>query len=236
MSAKSLLELRFCELDIDLAETWLSPYIEQLYKELDDVGLEHLQPRLYFGDEWFCPEGSTLISVPFYLAHPRLAALESEFSGKVEGRSPQQLMKLLRHEAGHCFNHAYRLHRTREWQTLFGSPKQTYNVETYEYDPSSTNFVRHLGGYYAQSHPDEDFAETFAVFLSRKSKWREKYKDWPVALQKLEYIERKVEDLGGTIPCMRSARPMSHVKHLRSTLDRFYRRRNLRGKKSKTKA
>lgn len=225
MNSEALLKIRFCELDIDLQETWLALYIDKLYSELDRAGLPHLRPKAYFGDEWFCPDGSTRISVPFYLAHRRLAALEKKFIGKAEGGSPQQLLRLLRHETGHCFNHAYRLFKTKEWQALFGSPKQPYNVETYEYDPTSKNFVRHLSGYYAQSHPDEDFAETFAVWLAPRSRWREKYKDWPVALKKLEYIDRKVKDLHNVIPFVQSSRPMSHVRQLRSTLGRYYRRR-----------
>ena len=45
----------------------------------------------------------------------------------------------------------------------------------------------HLEQWYAQSHPDEDFAETFAVWLAPDSHWRERYAGWPV-LRKLEYV------------------------------------------------
>ena len=43
--------------------------------------------------------------------------------------------------------------------------------------------------WYAQAHPAEDFAETFAVWLQPGSSWRQRYEGWP-ALSKLEYVER----------------------------------------------
>ena len=43
--------------------------------------------------------------------------------------------------------------------------------------------------HYAQKHPDEDWAETFAVWLEG-GPWRRRYRDWQVALAKLEYVDR----------------------------------------------
>src|SRR5574341_1303894 len=62
-----------------------------------------------------------------------------------------------------------------------------------------TQFVRHLEGWYAQKHPDEDFAETFAVWLTPGSRWRMRYRNWP-AIRKLRYMDRIARLLGKTQP------------------------------------
>jgi hypothetical protein len=81
----------------------------------------------------------------------------------------------LRHEAGHAFNYAYRLYQTPEWRELFGPFNRPYR-ERYRPIPFDRNFVRHIEGWYAQKHPDEDFAETFAVWLTPGSRWRVRYR------------------------------------------------------------
>ena len=80
----------------------------------------------------------------------------------------------LRHEAGHAFNYAYALYRTPEWRDLFGPFRRPYR-DDYRPVPFSRRFVRHIAGWYAQKHPDEDFAETFAVWLTPRSQWRKRY-------------------------------------------------------------
>ena len=57
----------------------------------------------------------------------------------------------------------------------------------------------HLDDWYAQSHPDEDFAETFAVWLTPGLDWRARYRDWN-ALQKLEYVDELMRSLAGKPP------------------------------------
>src|SRR4030067_225375 len=76
-----------------------------------------------------------------------------------------------RAEAGPPFNYAYKLYETAEWRELFGPFNRPYR-ERYRPVPFDRNFVRHLEGWYAQKHPDEDFAETFAVWLTPRSRWR----------------------------------------------------------------
>ena len=51
-----------------------------------------------------------------------------------------------------------------------------------------------LANWYAQSHPIEDFAETFAVWLRPGSRWRSRYADWP-ALRKLEYVDALMQEV-----------------------------------------
>jgi hypothetical protein len=225
MNQRQLLSTRFCQLDITVEHTPIQKYVERLYREIDAAGMHGFRPKVYFGDEWFCPDGSTLISVPFYLAHRNLKKLEASITGQVEGEHPRDLMRLLRHETGHCFNHAFQLNKTREWRELFGSPKKLYAVENYPADPHSKHFVRHLSGFYAQSHPDEDFAESFAVWLSPWSQWRRRYAHWPKALKKLHYVDRMVENLKLEFDRIPKSRPLSHVRQLRSTLGRYYKKR-----------
>jgi hypothetical protein len=68
---EELLALRICDLGVRIEHSELNPRIEQLYSELAARGVA-LRPDCYLGDEWFSPEGVPAISIPFYLAHPRL--------------------------------------------------------------------------------------------------------------------------------------------------------------------
>jgi hypothetical protein len=139
-----------------------------------------------------------LIGVPFYLVDARLASLQKELLENIEAESDEEILAYLRHEAGHAFNYAYRLHESEEWHRLFGPYSRPY-LEDYTPNPFSRSFVRHIPGWYAQKHPDEDFAETFAVWLTPGSDWRREYAGWG-CLPKLEYVARTVGWLGRTPP------------------------------------
>src|SRR5690606_31984395 len=140
--------------------------------ELRRQGFVHFRPRVYLGDEWFCPGGAAAIAVPFYLAHPRLTRLEKRYGKRVEGDNPRWFQQLLRHEAGHAFDHAYGISDRADWRAVFGDKNLPYNTERYRFDPLSRDFVVHLDEHYAQAHPEEDFAETFAVLITPGSDWR----------------------------------------------------------------
>src|SRR5690606_27217617 len=127
---------------------------------------------------------SISIGIPFYLAHPELTGLHGERVGHLEGVGRMELLRYLRHEMGHVINYAYRLYDDEEWVKLFGSMTQPY-LEDYRPTPFSRRYVRHLPGWYAQKHPDEDWAETFAVWMTPGDRWREDYREWPTALSKL---------------------------------------------------
>ena len=75
----------------------------------------------------------------------------------------------------------------RSWRATFGKASRPY-PDIYRPRPASRDFVLHLGHWYAQSHPTEDFAETFAVWLQPRARWRREYQGWP-ALRKLEYVD-----------------------------------------------
>jgi hypothetical protein len=107
-------------------------------------------------------------------------------------------MQFLRHEAGHAFNYAYRLYDRADWRRIFGPYSRPY-TDRFRADPFSREHVRHILGWYAQKHPDEDFAETFAVWLTPGRDWRAEYARWP-ALAKLEYVDRVMAEVGGVQP------------------------------------
>jgi len=151
--------------------------------------------------KWFSPADVPGVALPFYLAHPRLIKLERSRMLYVEGATLETCMQYLRHEIGHAILHAYRLNRRRRWQRTFGSSSKPY-PRAYQPNPASRRYVHHLPGWYAQSHPEEDFAETFAVWLRPHSGWRRRYRGWP-ALKKLEYVDSLMTELTGRVQLAR---------------------------------
>src|SRR5207249_1348087 len=160
-----LLRMRICDLKLKIPGTELEPRIENFYRELAAKGIS-FKPVCYLSNEWFCPEGSATIAIPFYLAHPRLKKLEEKMMLEIEGGTESWCMRLLRHEMGHVLNHTFLLEKDRHWQKLFGSPSLEYS-ESFRARPYSKRFVRHLEGWYAQSHPEEDFPDFFDADLKR---------------------------------------------------------------------
>jgi len=186
----ALLGRRISELGLQIRGSRVERLVDELYRELAAKGLA-FRPPVYLSDQWGCPDGTPLIGVPFYLVDPRLERIEAEMSGGVEDN--REAVRYLRHECGHAVNYAFRLYERADWQRTFGSFSKPYR-ERYRADPLSRAYVRHILGWYAQKHPDEDFAETFAVWLTPNLDWRREYEGWP-ALAKLEYVERVMTEL-----------------------------------------
>lgn len=222
MSDDELLQMRICDLKLKIAGTELESRIKTFHAELEAKRVS-IRPVCYLGDEWFCPEGSATIAIPFYLAHPRLKKLEEKMMLEVEGGTESWCMRLLRHEMGHVLNHTYLLEKDRHWQKLFGSPSLEYS-ESFRARPYSKRFVRHLEGWYAQSHPEEDFAETVAIWLTPDLDWKHQYRGWK-ALSKLEYVDELMVKLSGKPPLVFSKAKMSEASRLRSRLDAYYKKR-----------
>src|SRR5215211_4087375 len=197
MGDEELLDLQMRQLDIRIEGSALEPRIAQLHEELAARGLT-FRPHYWLSDEWFTPDGVPGVAIPFYLAHPRLARLELAQMLEVEGGDVESCLKILRHEAGHAIDNAYRLRRRPTRRRLFGDPSIAY-PEYYTPKPYSKSFVQHLDHWYAQSHPDEDFAETFAVWIDPTSLWTTRYAGWP-AQRKLEYMDRLMRELASTRP------------------------------------
>lgn len=186
----ALLGRRISELGLQIRGSRVERLIDQLYKELAARSIS-FRPPVYLSDQWGCPDGTPLIGVPFYLVDRRLERLEEEMSGAVEDDG--EAMRYLRHECGHALNYAFKLYERADWQQTFGSFSRPYR-ERYRADPFSREHVRHILGWYAQKHPDEDFAETFAVWLTPGVDWRSEYAGWP-ALAKLEYVDRVMTEI-----------------------------------------
>jgi hypothetical protein len=222
MSDDELLALRICDLKLEIAGTELESRIDAFYAELAAKDIA-VKPICYLGEEWFSPEGCATIAIPFYLAHPRLKKLEEKMMMEVEGGTESWCLRLLRHEMGHVLNHTYLLERDKTWRKLFGSPSLEYS-ESYRARPYSKRFVRHLEGWYAQSHPEEDFAETFAIWLTPGLDWKNQYRGWR-ALEKLEYVDEIMGRLAGTPPLVFAKSKMGEASRLRSRLSAYYKRR-----------
>jgi hypothetical protein len=210
------------ELGVAIEGSVLETRIAELHQELAARGIA-FRPHFWLSDEWFTPDDVPGVAIPFYLAHPRLARLERERMLEVEGGTPAWCMRILRHETGHAIDNAYLLQRRRRRQALFGLSTQPY-PEFYTPKPYSRSFVLHLDSWYAQSHPDEDFAETFAVWLNPKSDWRRRYLDWP-ALKKLEYMDELMREIARRPPLVDRRKTVDPLHRIRRTLRQHYKRK-----------
>ena len=215
---QDLLLQKICDLELKIPGTRLEALVNELYRELENSGIA-FKPRAYLSDEWGCPQGVPVIGIPFYLADPELRKLEGKLTG-IEAESESETLMYLRHEAGHAFNYAYRLYKKEEWKKTFGEYSQPYG-EAYRASPFSARYVRHIPGWYAQKHPDDDFAETFAVWLTPGSNWQKIYAETP-ALKKLLYVDRAIKRYGKIPPAINSAKMHRPVQKLNITLDTWY--------------
>lgn len=207
------------DLGLRLEGSPVERFVEQLYRELEAKGLTKFRPLCYLTDEWGCPSGEPIIGIPFYLANAELALLEKQAHDLEDAR---EIMMYLRHEAGHAFTYAYKLHTKPEWKEIFGSFRRPYR-DNYRPAPFSRDYVRHLPGWYAQKHPDEDFAETFAVWLTPRSNWRKRYRGWP-AMEKLRYLDRLARKLAKSDPMRRRGIADITVDEMEITVGDFYHR------------
>jgi hypothetical protein len=217
-----LMNIQFRDLRIRISESIVQPEIERLYAELERRGLK-FRPHIWVSTEWFSPDGVPGIAVPFFAAHPRLRQIERRIMGEVEGGSSRWRLRILRHEAGHAIDTAFGLRRRADWRAVFGRASTPYPRD-YVVRPGSHRYVQHLGYWYAQSHPTEDFAETFAVWLQPKARWRRDYAGWR-ALKKLEYVDSLMEEIAGKRPRVRDRSVLAPLSEMRGTLGEYYRRK-----------
>ncbi len=223
LTDEEILQMRVRDLKLQIHDSALEPLIQKFYDELSSKGIT-FHPSCYLADEWLCPDKEPIIGIPFFLAYPRLKKIEKKNMFEVEGGTEKSFMKLIRHECGHALNYAYKLYKRTRWRELFGRFSAKYS-DLYYYRPYSKRFVIHLKGNYAQCHPDEDFAETFAVWLTPNSRWQEKYRGWPV-IKKLRYVDNVMKKLCDKKPLVtvKGAPPWS-ASRMTSTLAGFYERK-----------
>lgn len=218
---RELLSSRISELPLTIEDTCLEVFVNHLYQELERTGIS-FKPKTYLTDEWGCPDRVPVIGIPFYLADQELAGLVCQLT-HVEIKNDVEVMMILRHEAGHAFNYAYHLYRKLEWRVLFGRFSQSYKAD-YKPIPFSAEFVHHLSGWYAQKHPDDDFAETFAVWLTPNSEWRKEYSNTP-ALAKLMYVDRMARKYGHQSPDITDGKLDMPLQEMKITLDEWIKKR-----------
>ncbi len=219
---EDLLKTRIRDLPVSIEGTWLDDCVKELYRELDEKGIK-FKPECYLADEWLAPDTEPVVGIPFFLAHPVLMRLEKQMMLDVEGETKAWCMKLLRHETGHAINYAYKLYAKKKWRELFGHFHKEY-TDTYRFRPYSKSFVRHLEDYYAQYHPDEDFAETFAVWLSPEIDWQIQYKGWK-ALQKLKFVDELMQEVKQKEPKLKKGKKCWQASKLTSTLKNYYKKK-----------
>lgn len=219
LSDSQLLQLRFRDLQLPRTTGMVAAHMQRLHAELRSRGIR-FRPHFWFAEEWFSPDGVPGIALPFYLAQPRLIRLERRLMHQVEGGNSRWLMRILRHEAGHALDTAYELRGRADWRRVFGSAGERY-PDTYTPRPASRRYVLHLGHWYAQSHPTEDFAETFAVWLQPRARWRRDYAGWS-ALRKLEYVDALMREIASSRPRVRTRRTVEAVETSRRTLAEHY--------------
>jgi hypothetical protein len=211
------------DLGLTIAHTDLEPILAEFERELQNVGIKRLRPRFYLSTEWGVPFGTVAIAIPFYLARSDLTALQEERAGHVEGVGRTDILRYLRHEMGHVVNYAYRLYDDEDWVKQFGSITQPYEEE-YRPKPFSRRFVNHLPGWYAQKHPDEDWAETFAVWMTPRRDWQAEYAERPTALAKLDYCDRTMARLRDRDPVVTATELDEDVGALGYSVEDYYRR------------
>ena len=221
LSDEELLDMPLRELGLELAGSMVENCAEKLYRELEKAGL-FFRPHIWISDEWFSPDGVPGIAIPFYLLHPRLIDLTKKMLGEAEGETQKWCMQLMRHECGHAIDNAFGLRKLRPRQKLFGATGQAY-PRSYEFRPYSKRFVRHLKANYAQAHPDEDWAETFAVWLTPRSGWKKHYRGWK-ALEKLEMVDHIMSSLIGRSPLVKNKSIVTPINKSRMTLRSYYKK------------
>jgi hypothetical protein len=222
MTDEQLLDLRLCDLPLSIEGTPLERRVARLYEEIEARGLR-LKPHVWLSEEWFTPDDVPGFAIPFYLAHPRLSKLERKMMLEVEGGSERECLRILRHEAGHAIDNGFYLHGRRRYRETFGSFARRY-PDWYRPQPNSRDYVLHLPAWYAQAHPCEDFAETFAVWVAPGSRWRRRYRDWP-ALRKLEYVDEIMRELAGRPPANRSRARVEELSEIEITLREHYQKK-----------
>ena len=210
-------DVPICELQPKINGALLK-LIRQVEAEVLRKGIK-FRPEYYFGTGWGCVDKSISIEIPFWFQNETLMAIEDEMA--YDGVEDESEIKMgLRHEIGHAINYAYRLYMDPEWKQLFGNINRKYN-DYYRFNPWSKRHVKHLPEYYAQKHPDEDWAETFAVWLTPMSGWRTIYGKTP-AIKKLLYVDKKMKEIRRREPSnTRSLRDVP-IEKVRMTVREFY--------------
>ncbi|HNW96514.1 MAG TPA: ATP-grasp domain-containing protein [Candidatus Paceibacterota bacterium] len=227
---EEILKTPINQLGLNVLESDLSAPLKQLHQELDAAQIQ-FHPEIYFSDSWGCPDGVPIIGAPFYLANKTLKEIETEKNGPVE--SDEEIMQTLRHEAGHAFNYAHSLYKLKRWNDIFGAYEKPYE-ENFAAIPGNKKFVRHLEGWYAQKHPDEDFSETFALLITPGFDWK-KYYQGTRAFKKLAFAAELIKEYGSKPVPEFEKKLETPVESITTTIEEWYKKIASAQTKSKIK-
>lgn len=220
LEKEQLILQNFRDLDFELSEHPVWEACLQVCSELKEKGLK-ITPHFWIADEWFVPDGVRGIGVPFWCLEPILREVHQEQVGEIDGETYEEWLKIIRHECAHVLDNAFHLRKLRDRQEIFGPCSKRY-PKTYSPNPESTDFVENLPDYYAQAHPEEDWAETFAVWLgSKKYEWRTKYKGTK-ALEKLRYLDSVMTELKGKRVLYGKKTTPYKITNSKQSLEEFY--------------
>ncbi|MEW6369197.1 MAG: putative zinc-binding metallopeptidase [Acidobacteriota bacterium] len=190
------------KLGLKLKGTLIEEAARRVREDTARVGITQLNPSFYVSNSYGCMVGTTKIGVGFYDCNDLLQELNKEFRGFYH--DPADILQILRHEVGHAFCYAYKLYRSKKFRNVFNVRGHFFNTYPEHSGPKpnpwSADYVNPAGDFYAQKHPDEDFAETFSVFVTPGLDWRQQFGGKPGALDKLAYVEKVVGDFGRKEP------------------------------------
>jgi hypothetical protein len=223
---KGLLDTRLCDLNLKIEGTLVNTCIKGVLREIAKKGIK-ITPHFWVSDEWFSPDGTPGVAVPFYLLHPKLMKLEKKMMGEIEGGTKLSCTKIIRHEMGHVLDNAFKLRNLKIRQRHFGHSSKAY-PDYYYPVKDTTKFVHHLEDWYAQAHPDEDWAECFAVWLSSPN-WKRKFKNWD-CFPKMEYLDQIMKKIAGKKPKVSNKFILDPISESTLTLREYYEKKRKRFK------
>ncbi len=189
------------DLGLAIAGTRLEVIVQEFFSELGRAGILRLRPRLYLAENWGVSFQHAAIAIPYYLAHAELSRRHARDTGHAEDFHRVSVLRRLRHSMGHVANYAYRIYDRPDWIALFGPMSQPV-AEPFLPRPFSRRHVKHLPAWHAQRHPDEDWAETFAVWMTPERDFHLEYEQWPEALAKLVYCSTLMRSLRDEAPLL----------------------------------
>ena len=191
--------------------------IRTVQKEINDKGIK-LELKYYASDEWGTVNKFPIIAIPFSYYYPIFKPIEDDRICL----DKKAIIEILHHEVGHCILYAFEIYKRPDFAEAFGDFNAPYPdngfVENFKPILVGKEFVRHLpdcNWSYGALHCDEDFAETFSVWLERDRKfWKQKYLGGK-AFEKLLYMDRLMKEIQDIEPLVISGRkhkPLHTVK------------------------
>ncbi len=214
------------DLKLKIKGSILETCIEKAQEDARKCGVE-LEPKFYLSDGYGCIEGTTIIGLGFWDADKTIREILRET--KDIYRDEGDILRLIKHEIGHAFCYAHKLYRLKEFREIFkveGHFFQTYpESNRYCWNPWSTDYVNPEGDFYAQKHPDDDFAETFAIYIDPEESWQERYPPQHGVFRKIQFIRRVIRNYGRKKVYLNGTAKSLHipVEEIKKTVGEFFR-------------